>query len=433
MVTLLVGVGIFQSWNVALQIFNLCLISAIMALGVNIQWGYAGLFNVGIMGFAALGGLSAVLVSAPVITKSWEAGAASVWLGILVTLLGAGLIILIAKRKSRHRIYFISLILAVVYIAAYFLFNPAIGLIEQIDSALLGYIGGWGMPIIFSWMIGGIIAGYFAWLIGNITIGLRSDYLAIATLGIAEILILIIRNEDWLARGVKNVIGLPRPVPYEKDLRSFEWFQSFANALNADTTTFSNIFVKASFSLLFLFVLIGLFILFELALKSPWGRMIRAIRDNEVAASAMGKNVVARKVEIFVLGSFVVGVAGAMLVTLEGQFTPSSYQPIRFTFLIWIMVILGGSGNNWGAVLGGFLIWFVWVESEPIGLWLIDILTIWLREDSSVKIHLMSNAPHMRLLTMGLIMIFTLRFFPKGLIPEAQINTQDSSTTRSTA
>ena len=72
---------------------------------------------------------------------------------------------------------------------------------------------------------------------------------------------------------------------------------------------------------------------------------------------------------------FVIGIAGAMLVTLDGQFTPGTYQPLRFTFLIWIMVIIGGSGNNWGSVLGGFLVWFVWIEAEPAGLWLMDTIT----------------------------------------------------------
>ena len=113
----------------------------------------------------------------------------------------------------------------------------------------------------------------------------------------------------------------------------------------------------------------------ERALNSPWGRMMRAIRDNRDAAEAMGKDVTRRHLQVFVLGSAVVGVAGAMLVTLDGQFTPGSYNPLRFTFLIWVMVIVGGSGNNWGAVLGGFLIWFVWVMAEPVGTWLMATLT----------------------------------------------------------
>ena len=87
--------------------------------------------------------------------------------------------------------------------------------------------------------------------------------------------------------------------------------------------------------------------------------MMSAIRDNEVAASAMGKDITWRHLQVFVLGSAVVGIAGAMLTTLDGQFTPASYQPLRFTFLIWVMVIVGGSGNNLGAVIGGFIIWFL--------------------------------------------------------------------------
>ena len=146
--------------------------------------------------------------------------------------------------------------------------------------------------------------------------------------------------------------------------------------------------------------------------------MMRAIRDNEVAASAMGKNVTWRHLQVFVLGSAVIGMAGAMLTTLDGQFTPSSYQPLRFTFLIWVMVIVGGSGNNFGAVLGGFVIWFFWIEAEPIGLQLMDLITSGMDESSPLRAHLLENAAHMRLMTMGLILLLVLRFAPRGLIPE---------------
>ncbi len=145
---------------------------------------------------------------------------------------------------------------------------------------------------------------------------------------------------------------------------------------------------------------------------------MRAIRDNEIAANAMGKDVKAKHLQVFILGSAVVGVAGAMLTTLDGQFTPASYLPLRYTFLIWIMVIVGGSGNNFGSVLGGFIIWFFWVEAEPLGLWLMDIITLPLENGHPLKIHLIESAAHMRLMTMGLVMLFMLRFSPQGLIPE---------------
>jgi len=122
--------------------------------------------------------------------------------------------------------------------------------------------------------------------------------------------------------------------------------------------------------------------------------------------------------QVFILGSAVVGIAGAMLTTLDGQFTPASYQPLRFTFIIWVMVIVGGSGNNWGAVLGGFVIWFFWIEAEPMGLWLMDLLTAGLDEGNPLRKHLLDSAAHMRLMTMGLILLLVLRFSPRGLIPE---------------
>jgi branched-chain amino acid transport system permease protein len=146
--------------------------------------------------------------------------------------------------------------------------------------------------------------------------------------------------------------------------------------------------------------------------------MMRAIRDNEVAAEAMGKDVTARHLQVFVLGSAICGLAGAMMTTLDGQLTPGTYQPLRFTFLVWVMVIVGGSGNNFGAVLGGFLIWFLWVQVEPMGLWLMNLVTSGLADGSPLKAHLIESAAHMRLFTMGLVLLLVLRFSPRGLIPE---------------
>ena len=145
---------------------------------------------------------------------------------------------------------------------------------------------------------------------------------------------------------------------------------------------------------------------------------MRAIRDNEVAAEAMGKDVTARHLQVFVLGSAICGIAGAMMTTLDGQLTPGTYQPLRFTFLIWVMVIVGGSGNNLGAVLGGLLIWWLWVMVEPLGLGVMKFITSGMTEGYWLKKHLMESAAHMRLFTMGLVLLLVLRFSPNGLIPE---------------
>ena len=106
------------------------------------------------------------------------------------------------------------------------------------------------------------------------------------------------------------------------------------------------------------------------------------------------------------------------MTTLDGQLTPASYQPLRFTFLVWVMVIVGGSGNNFGAILGGFLIWYLWVMVEPFGQFFIEFITAGMADESWLKGHLLESAAHMRLLTMGLILLLVLRFSPRGLIPE---------------
>ena len=145
---------------------------------------------------------------------------------------------------------------------------------------------------------------------------------------------------------------------------------------------------------------------------------MRSIRDNEEAAKAMGKNVLKQHLQVGILGSAVVGIAGAMLTTLNGQFTPASYQPLRFTFLIWIMVIVGGSGNNLGSILGGFFIWFLWIEAEPMSIFIMNMLTSGLSDTSLLKEHLVKSSPHLRLFIMGLVLLVTLRFRPKGILPE---------------
>ena len=423
MAALLIMVGVLQSWNVAFSILNMCLISAIMALGVNIQWGYAGLFNVGVMGFAALGGLAGVVVSMPPVDAAWAAGGLGIIMGLatgIATLIAGMMVWRRGQSWGRWRYAATAAIVISGFILMRSLADPSVAAIEAVDPARTGYLGGLGLPIILSWLVGGVFAAAAAWVVGKVSLGLRADYLAIATLGISEIIIYVLKFEDWLSRGVKNVNGLPRPVPYEVDLQANSWFIALADNLNLPLVDASSLVVKICYALLFTVVLLAVLWLSETALRSPWGRMMRAIRDNETAANAMGKNVTKQHLLVFVLGSAVIGVAGAMMVTLDGQFTPTSYQPLRFTFLIWVMVIAGGSGNNWGAVLGGFLIWFFWIEAEPIGLWLMDVVTSGLPPTHWLRLHLLESAAHTRLMTMGVILLLVLRFSPRGLIPESR-------------
>ncbi len=416
---LIVLTGVMQSWNAALLILNMGLISAIMAIGVNLQWGFAGLFNIGVMGFVALGGLAAVLVSMPPTTEAWAAGGGGIVLGLLLGGCTVGAAVLLHKRMrpGKRRALALIALLVIGFFVFRAVLDPAVAAVERVSPAATGYLGGLGLPVILAWPVGGLLAAGAAWLIGKTALGLRSDYLAIATLGIAEIIIAVLKNEDWLSRGVKNVVGIPRPLPYEIDLQGDPAFVERAAGFGLDPVTASTLYVKLGYAVLFLIVLGGLLWMAQKALKSPWGRMMRAIRDNEVAAEAMGKDVTRRHLQVFVLGSAICGIAGAMMTTLDGQLTPGSYQPLRFTFLVWVMVIVGGSGNNFGAVLGGMLIWFLWVQVEPIGTFLLQLLTSGMAE-GALKTHLLDSAAHMRLLTMGVVLLLVLRFSPRGLIPE---------------
>jgi branched-chain amino acid transport system permease protein len=436
---LLVLVGAFQSWSVALAILNMSLISALMAMGLNLQWGYAGLFNAGVMAFTALGGLAAVVVSHPPVWTALAAGGRSMALsGVILIATIATVVFAGSAFKGTLRKFAIFAVIVVGYVLLRPVFTDAVMSIEAVDPARTGFIGGLGLPITVAWLAGGLFAAAVAWLIGKVSLGLRSDYLAIATLGISEIVIAVLKNEDWLARGVKNVTGLarPLPVPYEIELQQKQWFIDLVSRFHAATLDAApdaaareallrqmliegaSAYVKIAYAILFTVVLLIILALCVRALNSPWGRMMRAIRDNEEAAAAMGKDIKARHLQVFVLGSAIIGIAGAMMTTLDGQFTPGTYNPLRFTFLIWVMVIVGGSGNNLGAVLGGFLIWFIWVEAEPVGRWIVEAISANMDPETPLYRHLQDIAAPFRLFMMGLVLLIVMRFSPRGILPE---------------
>ena len=438
MLVLIILVGVLQSWSIALTILNYCLISAVMTIGANIQWGYAGLINFGIMGYTALGGLAVVLVSVDPIQKAWKAGGLNILICFWIIVVIVVLVRYLLKhfKKSKYRTYGISFVIIGGILLLRSTAIPGIEAIESVDPAKSGFLGGLGLPVLFSWIAGALLAGGLAFIVGKIALGLRADYLAIATLLIAEIVVSIIKHEEWLARGVKNVIGLKRPAPYEIDLQTSQWFISLVekfhskklslinslsdkqDALNQMVIEASSIYVKLCFTGLFLSVVIILLVITQKALYSPWGRKMRAIRDNEEAASAMGKNIVKEHLLIFILGSAIVGIAGAMMVTNDGLFTPGSYRPMRYTFVIWVMVIVGGTGNNFGAILGGFVVWFLWVEAAPIALFLINLFTSHLPETNAIKAHLIESAPYFRFLLVGTGLLMIMRYRPKGILPE---------------
>lgn len=413
--------GMLQSWNLSLNILNLALLSAIMAIGVNIQWGYAGLFSTGIVGSVALGGLAVVLVSSKPVPEGWAAGGPRILAALLFGALAIALAVWLYRRlkPGTNRVLALALFLLVAFFIYRLILDPAVLAVEANNPAQAGNLGGLGLNSIWAWPVGAALAAAAAWVIGKIALGLREDYLAIATLGIAEIIVTVLRNEDWLARGVKNLIDLPRPwpVPKEVDLQLNPTFLDPVASMGLDPVTASTIFVKLLYASMFGLVLLLLVWGCERALNSPWGRMVRAIRDNEISSAAMGKDVKFRHLQIFIIGSAVVGLAGAMMTSMEGQLTPPSYLPLRFTFLIWVMVIVGGSGNNWGSILGGLLIGWLYLAVEFLGPQVMNAITAGLPA-GDLKDHLQDTAAHMRLLTLGVVLLLVLRFAPKGLIPE---------------
>lgn len=289
-------------------------IFGVAVLGANINWGFAGLFNVGIAGFFAVGAYSsAILTAAP---------------------------------------------------------NP-------------GHLGGFGLPVPVGWLASVLIAAAIAWVIGRICLRLRSDYLAIATIGVAEIIRITALNFGSLTAGAIGIKDIPRPLE--------AWGGFFGTDL---------------FFLLLLIVIVAvLYLLCERAQRSPWGRVMRAIRDNEVAAAAAGKNVGRFRLQAFVIGSALMGLSGALSAHYFKFLSPSAIEPLVVTFLVWVMMIVGGSGNNKGVLLGVFIIWALWTMT-PIVL------------ESELSRDLAQRLTYLRWFAVGLILQIVLQFFPKGLLPE---------------
>jgi branched-chain amino acid transport system permease protein len=218
----------------------------------------------------------------------------------------------------------------------------------------------------------------------------------------------LIKNMDWLTRGTLTVSPVPWPVAQPQDYQAA-----------GEDLFWSLLLARGGFLVLALIVLAIVFLLIQRAYGGPWGRMMRAIRDNHIAAASMGKNVTARQLEIFVFGSILMGIGGAILVSFVQIHDPSSYQPINHTFLIWVMVIVGGAGNNWGALLGAVLIYLVWMISEPLARAVFDFVSLASTNAGWGPIpEIESRSAQMRVFVLGLVITFALRFAPRGLIPE---------------
>ncbi len=403
----LVGVAIvlivFRFGNAyALRMLAEAACYAILALGLTIQWGYAGLFNAGGMGFVAIGGYITMLIAFPVNHDFWGSeGAAALGEFLLEMLVVVAVVIGITQIHRigiRGKLKVILILISLVI--AFFIFNNQLVPVAKLIERESGFIGGLGLPVMLGWVAGGLAAAFVAYWIGKACLGLRADYLAIATLGIAEIIKAILKNADWLTRGTLTVSPLPWPVPTPNDI-------GFVAA-------------RAAYLALTAILVAVLFVLLQRAYRAPWGRMMRAIRDDEVAAAAMGKDINLRRLQMFVLGSGLIGFGGAVLVSFSRIFDPSGFTPLKHTFLVWVMVLVGGAANNLGAIFGAVAVYIIWLMGEPIMLFLFENVRLYgsLWFDWQAPDDLMARALQARVFFIGLTITLALRFVPNGLIPE---------------
>lgn len=329
-------------------------IYAIFALGLNVQWGFAGLFNAGIVGFVAVGAYTYALLT--------------------------------TAESTFH-------------------------------------IGGFGLPLPVGMAVAMAIAALIAGLIGLVCIRLRSDYLAIATIGIAEIIKLIFKNETDITNGPRGINKIPRSWEHFSEERFYSswpmsWFAS-PEQWEAFFASLPNWYWQPLFAGTILLIVFIIYKMLERARTSPWGRMMTAIRENEPASRAAGKDVTKRRIEAFVIGAAIMGLGGALFAQHLRLIEPTNtFDPSKVTFLVWVMLIAGGSGNNRGAVLGAFLIWTIWSASELLIAGMIDLVgAVFSTLDPSI---LATRAGFLRMMLIGILMQVILQRYPGGILPEVR-------------
>jgi len=293
-------------------------IYAVFSLGLNIQWGYTGLFNIGIAGFFAIGAYMSSLITMPKPSGTYAE-----------------------------------------YVDVLFALN---------------------LPFPIGLLGAGVVCGIIAYLIGIPTLKLGEDYLAIATIGIAETVRLIFNNEQWLANGPRGLAGLPQPLSGLVEARFYNYI----------------------YLMIVILILVILYLATERAIRSPWGRVLRAIREDEVSASMSGKKISSFKMQAFVFGAMVMGIGGALYAHYTKAISPDVFTPLYGTFIIWVMVIAGGSGNNKGVILGAFVVWAIWIGTQFI--------------TNFLPYTLKARAPYIRFLIIGILLEIILLYRPRGCL-----------------
>ncbi len=312
--------------NYLVGFFIMVGIYGIFSLGLNVQWGFTGLFNAGIAGFFALGAYTTALLTTP------APDAAQV---------------------------------------EDFVFGGNLAGLPYLD---------WGIDFwfILSLAAAALVCGAVAYAVGRVTLRLSGDYLAVATLGIAEAVRLMFLNEKWIANGSKGLYRIPEFLGHLVSPRHYDYV----------------------FLVVVLVVLLLLYLAVQRAVNSPWGRVLRAIREDEVAAQASGKDVYSFKLQAFILGSIIMGIGGALYAHHIRFIAPVTFDPLLATFVIWAMLMVGGSGNNRGAILGAFVVWGIWSGTQFLP---------WFFSD-----------PNFRFFMIGVLIVGVILIRPGGLLGETR-------------
>jgi branched-chain amino acid transport system permease protein len=290
---------------------------ALACLGLNLQWGFTGLFNVGVAGFIAVGAYTSALLTAP---------------------------------PTPER------------------------------------LGGLAWPIAAGWVAAALAAGAVALAVGALTLRLRHDYLAIATFGIAVTIQLLATNLVRLTGGPFGIHGVPRP-----------FAESVASPLGRNLAYLAVV----------LSLVAAVYVALERLVRSPWGRVLRGLREDEVAAAALGKSPPAFRLQAFVIGAMVMGLAGAVYAHFVGFVAPEDFLPI-LTFQVWTMLVVGGSGSNRGALAGGVLVWGLWSASGALVAALLPQA-------------MQARGAALQVVLIGLVLALVLLYRPRGLFGEEAV------------
>ncbi len=302
---------------------TMALTYAIICLGLNVQWGQTGVFNVGVAGFVLVGAYASAILTTPPIE---------------------------------------------------------------------GRVGGFGWPIALGWIAAMAVGAVLSLAVGWLTIRLRADYLAIATFGFAVVAQLAALNLEGVTGGPFGIGFIPRP------------FADLAG--NGAVFGLANLALVAALTL-------GVYLVLERLATSPWGRVLRAIREDEAAALSLGKSALHFRLQAFAIGGGVMALAGAVQAHFIGFIAPDNYLPI-LTFQVWAMLIVGGSGNMRGAVLGAVLVWGLWAASAAL-------------IEAVAPSGSQARAAALQIVIIGVMLCAILLLRPRGLLGERRLVSGRSS------